>query len=71
VYRPRKPRASPSTDAPIDDAEVIRRILQHLGRWAPRRVRQNPRAPPKDGKGIDGLKPPVRALTYHPVSDIA
>ncbi len=55
----------------IDDAAVIRRILEHLGRWAPRQVRQIQRAPPKDGKGIDGLKPPVRELTYHPVPDIA
>ena len=57
--------------ARIDDAEVIRRILEHLGRWAPRQVRQNQRAPPRDAKGIDGLKPPVRELTYHPVPDIA
>jgi hypothetical protein len=55
----------------IDDAEVIRRILQYLGRWAPRHGRQNQRAPPWDAKGIDGLKPPVRELTYHPVPDIA
>ena len=55
----------------IDDAEVIRRILQYLGRWAPRQGRQNQRAPPGHAKGIDGLKPPVRELTYHPVPDIA
>jgi hypothetical protein len=55
----------------IDDATVIRRILEHLGRWAPRQVRQNQRAPPKDGKGIDGSKPQVRELTYHRVPDIA
>jgi hypothetical protein len=47
----------------IDDTEVIRRILEHLGRWAPREVRRNQRAPPK--------QPPVRELTYHPVPDIA
>jgi len=29
------------------------------------------RAPPGDAKGIDGLEPPVRELTYHPVRDIA
>ena len=57
--------------APIDDATVIRRILEHLGRWAPRKARQNQRAPPRAGKGIDGLKPPVRGWTYHPVPDIA
>ena len=55
----------------IDDAEVIRRILEHLGRWAPRQARQNQRAPPRDAKGIDGLKPPVHEWTYHPVPDIA
>jgi hypothetical protein len=47
----------------IDDAEVIRRILEHLGCWAPREVQRNPRAPPKP--------PPVLELTYHPVPDIA
>jgi len=47
----------------IDDAAVIRRILEHLGRWAPREVRRNQRAPPKEL--------PVRELTYHPVPDIA
>jgi len=52
----------------IDDATVIRRILEHLGRWAPR---QNQRAPPGDAKNLDGLRPPVRELTYHPVPDIA
>ena len=55
----------------IDDTTVIRRILEHLGRWAPRQAQQNQRAPPRDAKGIDGLKPPVRELTYHPVPDIA
>ena len=52
----------------IDDATVIRRILEHLGRWAPREARRNQRAPPRDGKG---LKLSVRELTYHPVPDIA
>jgi hypothetical protein len=47
----------------IDDATVIRRILEYLGRWAPREVQRNPRAPPKE--------PPVLELTYHPVPDIA
>jgi len=36
-----------------------------------RQGRQNQRAPPGDAKGIDGLRPPVRELTYHPVPDIA
>jgi len=55
----------------IDDATVIRRIFEHLGRWAPRKPRQHQRAPPVDGKGIDRLKPTVRKWTYHPVPDIA
>ncbi len=55
----------------IDDATVIRQILEHLGRWAPRLARQNQRAPPAAAKGIAGLKPPVREWTYHPVPDIA
>ena len=38
-----------------DDATVIRRILEHLGPWAPRHARKNQRAPPADGKGVDGL----------------
>jgi len=55
----------------IDDATVIRRILEHLGLWAPRKPRQIQRAPPGNGKGIDGPKPPVREWTYHPVPHIA
>ncbi len=55
----------------IDDATVVRQILEHLGRWAPRQARKNQRAPPMDGKGIDGLKPKVHELTCHPVPDIA
>ncbi len=55
----------------IDDARVIRRILEHLGLWAPRKPRQNQRAPPGDDKGIDGLKPAVQEWTYHPFPDIA
>jgi hypothetical protein len=38
----------------IDDATVIRRILEHLGLWAPQYERQNQRAPPGDRKGIAG-----------------
>ena len=55
----------------IDDATVIRRILEHLGLWVPRKRRQNQRAPPVDRKGIAGLKPPACERTYHPVPDIA
>jgi len=50
----------------IDDATVIRRILEHLGRWALRQARKNQRAPPADGKGIDGPNLPVREWTYIP-----
>ena len=52
----------------IEDATVIRRILEHLGRWAPREMRQNQRAPPRHGKGSEEPKPPVLELTYHPRS---
>ena len=55
----------------IDDAAVIRRILEHLGCWAPRQARRNQRAPPGDAKGIDAVKSPARELTYHPLPDIA
>ena len=51
----------------IDDATVIRRILEHLALWAPRKPRQNQRAPPGEGKGIDGSKPTAREWTYHPL----
>jgi hypothetical protein len=70
------PLACPKCGAPmhvialIDDATVIRRILEHLGRWAPCQARKNQRAPPADSKGIDGSNPPVREWTYHPVPDI-
>ena len=53
----------------IGDATAVPRILEHLNRWAPRETR-NQRAPP-EARSIDGLKPPVRELTYHPVPDIA
>jgi len=55
----------------IDDAVVIRRILEHLGRWAPRQARQNQRAPPGDRERTEESKATVRARTYHPVPDIA
>jgi hypothetical protein len=55
----------------IDDATVIRRILERLGLWAPRQARKNLRAPPADGKGMDGLKPAAQEWTYHPIPDIA
>jgi hypothetical protein len=55
----------------IDEATVIRRILEHLGRWAPRQPRAHQHAPPADAKRIDGSRPPVQEWTYHPVPDIA
>ena len=71
------PLACPKCGAPmhvialIDDAAVIRRILEHLGRWAPRQARQNQRAPPGDRERTEESKATVRARTYHPVPDIA
>jgi hypothetical protein len=32
----------------IDDPRVVRRILQHLGRWAPEPVARGPTAQPPD-----------------------
>ena len=55
----------------IDDATIIRRILEHLGCWAPRQAREYQRAPPREDKGNDGQTPPAQELTYHPVPDIA
>ena len=49
----------------IDDTAVIRRILEHLGRWAPRQARQNQRAPPGARKRTEESKPTPRELTYH------
>ena len=71
------PLACPKCGAPmhvialIDDAAVIRRILEHLGGWAPRQARQNQRAPPGDRERTEESKATVRARTYHPVPDIA
>jgi hypothetical protein len=50
----------------IDDPGVIRRILEHLGRWAP--------APSERGPPRQAPQWPLNAvipLTYHPVPDIA
>lgn len=55
----------------IDDATLIRQILEDLGRLALRQTRQTQRAPAGDGKGTDGSKRPVRKLSYHSVLDIA
>ncbi len=50
----------------IDDPPVVRRILEHLGRWAPQAA----------GPGLPAPAPewPANAvipLTYHPLPDIA
>jgi hypothetical protein len=50
----------------IEDPGVIRRILEHLGRWAPWAMQRSPPLGPEAW--------PVHAslpLTYRPVSDIA
>jgi hypothetical protein len=52
----------------IDNAEVIRRILEHLGRWAPR---PKQRAPPQRATGYAAPKQSTCELTRHPVPEIA
>ena len=51
--------------AVIDDADVIARILRHLGSWAPREKAVPNERPPPAGE------PASNVLTYHPVPDIA
>ena len=51
----------------IDDKAVIRKILTHLGVWAPQQT-------PRTQIGPPALDPPGQSkpvLTYHPVPDIA
>ena len=55
----------------IEDAGVIRRILEHLGLWAPREGLQRERAPPEAGRSAERPEQLTRILTYHPVPDIA
>jgi hypothetical protein len=50
----------------IDDPGVVRRILEHLGRWAPETSAPGPPAGACDWP-VNALIP----LTYHPVPDIA
>ncbi|MGH8767803.1 MAG: hypothetical protein ACREVT_06410, partial [Burkholderiales bacterium] len=50
----------------IDDPTVTRRILEHLGCWAPE---PSERGPP--GQAPDWPANAVIPLTYHPVPDIA
>ena len=51
----------------IEDSEVIRRILRHLGLWAPQQLPQRLHGPPAS----DLPGPSANVLTYHPVPDIA
>ena len=50
----------------IDDPAVVRRILEHLGRWGPEPAE---RGPPVDAP--DWPPNAVIPITYHPVPDIA
>jgi len=51
----------------IDDRAVIRKILSHLGLWAPQQTPKTQTGPPSSD--LIGQFTPV--LTYHPVPDIA
>ncbi len=51
----------------IEDSDVIRRILRHLGLWAPQQPLRRNHGPP--APELAGSSPNV--LTYHPVPDIA
>jgi hypothetical protein len=50
----------------IEDPAVVRRILEHLGRWAPEASERAPPAP--DAEWPHNA---VLPLTYHPIADIA
>lgn len=52
----------------IEDADVVQRILQHLGLWAPR---QNEPSPPALKAGVESANHADNVLTYHPVPNIA
>ena len=51
----------------IDDAAVIRKILRHLGLWAPQQSQRSQIGPPAH----DPPRQSKPVLTYHPVPDIA
>ncbi|HEY5636504.1 MAG TPA: transposase [Burkholderiales bacterium] len=51
----------------IDDAAIIRKILRHVGLWAPQQSRRSQIGPPARDPPTQSM--PV--LTYHPVPDIA
>lgn len=55
----------------IDDASVIRRILEHLEIWNPRPRPAKMRAPPTVQDSLGVMNERTQALTYHPVPDIA
>ena len=50
----------------IDDPGVVRRILEHLGHWAPEPAERGPPA-----QAPDWPANAVIPLTYHPVPDMA
>ncbi len=50
----------------IEDPAVTRRILEHLGLWAPRAMQRSPPRGP-EAWPVHASQP----LTYHPVPDIA
>ena len=50
----------------IDDPAVVRRILEHLGRWAPEPAERGPPA-----QAPDWPRNAVIPVTYRPVPDIA
>ena len=52
----------------IEQPNVVRRILMHLGLWCPAPPHGTERAPPH---GIERLRHAAPHLTYHPVPDIA
>jgi hypothetical protein len=52
----------------IEEPEVIRSILAHLGLWQPEPPRAFERAPPR---ADERARLPVAELTYHPIPDIA
>ena len=62
-----KYRSQCVADLLIDDKAVIRRILTHLGLWAPQVEAQRGPGPPAP----DPPEASVPILTYHPVPDIA
>ena len=51
----------------IEDPAVIRRILEHLGRWAPQVPQRSPPLGPEAWPAYAASLP----LTYHPVLDVA